>query len=232
VLVRSWATLGGMETTQGLRKVMRLFVALLLTLPLVGLSAQEDSEDASFRNEVRAKIEKDKLDRLKGWKRIVFRCSSPEMQKSTEMFDRICDRTNTNVKFLAASANTQVRIATDAYGLGFLSAHRGMLRLEVDLSSTGCDGSACAIHAAVSASFPYDKAIDQAARSYPINEKDRRGPSDSPASVPRPILALMWGPRQLTASGYPGEELGSVVANGIDSLLKEFFIDYLNANRE
>jgi hypothetical protein len=211
---------------------MRLFAVLLLTLPLVSLSAQEESAGESFKNEVRAKIAREKLERLKGWKRMVFFCSPPEKSQSKEMIDRICDRTNTNVKFLAASANTNVRVASDAQGLGYLSAFRGMLRLEVDLFSTGCDGSACAIHATVSASFPYDKAIDQAAKSYPINEEDRRGPSDSPASVPRPIVALLWGPRQLTASGYPGEELASAVADGLDSLLKEFFTDYLNANRQ
>ncbi|MGE0383439.1 MAG: hypothetical protein AB7Q97_01835 [Gammaproteobacteria bacterium] len=219
-------------TTRGFRRVMKLFVALLLTLPIVGQCANEDSEDLSLKKEVRATIEREKLDRLKGWNRIVFWCSLPDKPTPKELFDRICDRTNTNVKFLAASANTRIRIATDAFGLGFLSAGGGMLRLEVELSSTDCDGSVCAIHAAVSASFPYDKAVDQAARSYPINEKNRRGPSDSPASVPRPVLALMWGPRHLTASGYPGEDLASAIANGLDSLLKEFFTDHLNANRE
>ncbi|MBM4132657.1 MAG: hypothetical protein FJ245_02715 [Nitrospira sp.] len=211
---------------------MRLLVALLLTLPLVSLSAQVESEDESFKNEVRARIAREKLERLKGWKRIVFLCSPTEMTNSKEKFDRICDRINTNAKLLAATANADVVVVNDGENLGFLSSYRGMLRLEVDLSSTGCDGSACAVHATVSASFPYDKAIDQAAGSYPVNEENRRGPSDSPASVPRPILALMWGPRQLIASGYPSEELGSGVVNGVDSLLKEFFTDYLNANRQ
>ncbi|MEX2197434.1 MAG: hypothetical protein WD886_01380 [Burkholderiales bacterium] len=211
---------------------MKLLVALLLTLPFIALSAQDENEAETFNNEVRAKIAREKLDRLKDWKRIVFWCSPPEKPKSKEMFDRICDRTNTNVKFLAARANSQVRVVTNAQSLSLLSAYRGMLRLEADLSSSVCDGSVCAIHAAVSASFPYDKAIDQAARSYPIRNKDWGGPSDSPASMPRPILAVMWGPRQLTASGYPGEELASAVANGLDSVLKEFFTDYLNANRE
>lgn len=211
---------------------MRLLVAFLLTLPLVGLSAHEDVNDEIFKNETRGKVEQDKNARLKGWKRIVFWCSPPETPTSKELFDHICSSTNTNVKFLAANTNTPVHIAQNAHDIGFLSAYRGMLQLVVDLSSTGCDGSACAIHAAVSASFPYDKAIDQGARSYPISEKDRRGPSDSPASVPRPIVALMWGPRQLTASGYPGEELTSAVGHGLDSLLKEFFVDYMSANRK
>jgi|GEM_PF-3926800 hypothetical protein len=35
----------------------------------------------------------------------------------------------------------------------------------------------------------------------------------------------------MIASGYPGEELTAAVANGIDSILKDFFADYLNANR-
>jgi hypothetical protein len=83
---------------------MKLFVALLLTLPVVALSAQEDSDEEGFKSEVRTRIEKEKLDRLKGWKRILFGCSRPEKAKSKEIFDRICDRTSTNVKFLAASA--------------------------------------------------------------------------------------------------------------------------------
>lgn len=172
-----------------------LFCGLLIALPFVGLSAQEYSGHESFENAALEKIEKQKRDRLKGWKRIAFWCSPPEKRTSKKMFDRICDRTNTNVKFLAASSNTHVRIATDDFDLGFLSAYHGMLRLEVELFSTNCDGSACAIQALVSASFPYDEAIDQAARSYPLEENKRNGPSDSPASVPRPILAIMWGPR-------------------------------------
>jgi hypothetical protein len=209
---------------------MKLLTALLLILPLIVLSAERDIDD-STRREVRAKMEAAKLKRLKGWKRIVFLCSPSEKTRSRDMFDRICERTNTNVKFLAASAKVQVQVAPDAYELGFLSGLRGMLRLEVELFSSACDTSACAIHATVVARFPYDKAIDQAARSYPIREEDRRGPKDSPASIPRPIEALMWGPRHLTASGYPGEELASGVSNGVDTLLKEFFTDYIQANR-
>ncbi len=207
-----------------------LFVTILVAMPLVTLAASDDESDESFENEVRAKIEREKLDRLRGWRRIVFFCSPPGKPK--ELFERVCERTNTNVKFLAASGNVQVSVATNAGSLGFLSTYRGMLRLEVDLHSTDCNGSVCALHATVSASFPYDRAIDQAARSYPIDEKDRSGPKDSPAAVPRPVLALMWGPRHLTASGYAGEELAAGVANAIDSLLKEFFTDYLNANRK
>jgi hypothetical protein len=212
-----------------LRKMMIVVLMFLLMLPLLSLSAQEDRK---FRRDVRAQMEKDKLDRLKGWKRIVFWCSPPGKPESNKMFERICDRTNTNVQFLAESSRTKIRIAKDAFNLGFLSAADGMLQLQVDLSSVGCNGSACAINATLSATFPYEKAIDQTARSYPIDEENLNGPSESPAAVPRPIDALMWGPRSLIASGYPGEELASSVTNGLDALLKEFFTDHLKANRE
>ena len=215
-------------------RIVRVLAVLLLALPLPAFPAEEDDADRDVRTDVRAQMQRGKLERLKGWKRMVFLCSPPEKAKAKakEMFERICERTNTNVKFLAATSNAQVRVAPDAGSLGFLSAYQGMLRLEVELFYSGCDASTCAVNAAVTASFPYDKAVDQAARSYPIDDLDRRGAKDSPAAVPRPIQALMWGPRQLTAFGYAGEELAAVIANAMDTILKEFFTDYVQANRE
>jgi hypothetical protein len=194
--------------------------------------AQDVYAGATIEERVRASMERDKLVRLKGWKRLIFLCWSPERSASKAMFDRMCDRTNTNVKFLAATANTPVRIARNAIQLGELGTLEGMLRLQVEIYPAKCDGSTCFIHADVSASFPYDKAIDLSADSSSIDENDRQSRRDSPASVPRPIQAFMWGPRALHATGAPGEELTGVVASGLDSLLKEFFTDYITANRE
>ena len=72
--------------------MMRLFVVLLLLFPIVAFSAQDSSDDEAFENEIRAKIEKEKLERLKGWNRLVFRCSVPVNANPKEMFDRICSR--------------------------------------------------------------------------------------------------------------------------------------------
>jgi hypothetical protein len=205
--------------------------ALLLTLCMGCLWAQHVYAGATIEERVRASMERDKRARLKGWKKIIFLCSATVSSTPKIMVDRICERTNTNAKFLAASTNTQMQIAKGYYGIA-LGKEQDMLPLEVEFYSSGCDGSICSIRVDVSASFSYAKAVDLAAPSYFIDEKDRQVRRDSPASIPRPIEAFMWGPRGLIASGIPGEELAGVVANGIDSLLKEFFADYVNANRE
>ncbi len=210
---------------------MKFLAVLLIALPLHAFAAEEDVGTDPWPD-VHAQIEKEKLQRLKGWKRIVFLCSPPEKAKANakEMFDRICERTNTNVKFLAAAAKLQVKIVPNGQALGFASAIRGRLRLEVDLFYVGCEATACAVHVDVSAIFPYDKAVDQAARSYPTDDEARRGPRDSPASIPRPINAVMWGPAHSTASGFTGEEMTSAMVSAIETILKEFFSDYLRAN--
>ena len=213
--------------------VLWALIALALATSIFASPAISDDE-TEWSSSVRALMEKEKLQRLKGWKRIAFLCSPPEKVKATakEFFERICERTNTNVKFLAATANAQLSVASSGFGLGALTYREGRLKLEVDLFQVGCDASAsfCAVHADVTASFSYDKAIDQAARLYPLNDQSQR-PKDSPASVPRPIQAVMWGPAHSTGSGPVGEELSSAIANGIDTILKTFFTDYVQANR-
>lgn len=213
-------------------RVAGLICGLILMFPLSSFSAQNQARNSSINDSVRTKIERDKMDRLTGWERIVFLCSPPPQSPQKELLERICERTNTNLKFLAATTNAKAQIAKNAINLGELSYLELMLRLEIDIYSAGCDGNFCAIFAAMSATFPYDKAIDQTARTYPNEHRDRVRPSHSPTSMPRPLLAHLWGPRYLVASGNPTEDLVLGVVNGLEALLKEFFTDYVNANRK
>lgn len=213
-------------------RVAGLICGLLLMFPLSSFCAQKQDQDSIFHDSVRTKIEQDKIERLTGWERIIFLCSAPRQSPQKEMLERICERTNTNLRFLAARTNSKAQIARNALNLGELSHLEQMLRLEIDIYSAGCDGSVCAIFAAMSAIFPYDEAIDQKARTHPNGLRDRARLSYSPTSTPRPLMAHLWGPRYLVASGNPSEELVAGVVNGLEGLLKEFFTDYVNANRK
>lgn len=218
------------------RGTLKLALTSCLTLlalsPMSQPHADERIDDQQRRDQVLASIERDKLQRLKGWKRIVFHCNPPVSAPASEMFAQICDQTTANLRSLAAIAKANVLVVQDTKTLGFSSALHGMLQLEVEVTYVGCSSVNCAVSAVVTASFPYDQAVDMKARSYPVDPKNRQGQYDSPATIPRPIDAVMWGPRQINAQGSAGDEMASSIARAIDTLLKDFFTDYVQANRD
>ncbi len=165
------------------------YLALLLALcPTLAVSADRDEFDAK----VRAQMDKDKLQRLRGWNRIVFYCSPPESKAGKEMFARICELTNTNVKFLAATSKADLTVVETSLALGFQTVGRGALELVVDAHSAGCGtAETCGVHTMVTASFSYKEAVDRAARTLrtqwtPSAVMDRQNhPPQSPVQLRR-----------------------------------------------
>ena len=154
-----------------------------------------------------------------GWKGILFYCSIDN--QSNQALNEICERSYTNAEFLAAAAKINLAKAKDAYELCFRAVVGDFLVLEVELTATK-EGSPSAIHANLRAYKTYSRSVDTS--SLATKKKD-------PRAEPRLGDLIMWERSVIGASSGAAQELIAGVSSGIEQALKQFFSDFLSAQR-
>ncbi len=195
---------------------MVLFVYFLAAVPVATAEQQLTAEE---RQQVEQyQHEKNKKNFI-GWKGILFYCSIEN--QSNRALNEICERSYTNVDFLAASAKINLVKAKSASDLGFRAIVDDYLVLEVVLTATTA-GRPSAIHANLRAYKSYSKAVDT---SFLATEKK------GTQAEPRSGDLIMWERSVIGASSGATQELVPAVSDGIEQHIKQFFADFLNAKR-
>jgi len=154
-----------------------------------------------------------------GWKGVLIYCTNAD--KSLKSLREICEKTYTNADFLATTSKLDLVKAKSAYELAFRSVVDDFLILEITLNATEQD-TPTAIHASVRAYAHYSKVVDSS-----LNAQERKGPRADQKSGD-----LVFWERVVTgASSGTAQDLVIPISEGIEQLMKQFFIDYLNAQR-
>lgn len=154
-----------------------------------------------------------------GWKGVLIYCTDAD--KLLKSLKEICEKTYTNADFLATISKLDLVKAKSAYELAFRSVVDDFLVLEITLSATK-QGMPTAIHASVRAYAHYSKAVDNS-----LNAQEKKGPRADPKSGD----LVFWERVVIGASSGTDQELVIPISEGIEQLMKQFFIDYLNADR-
>jgi hypothetical protein len=196
-----------------------LMIALLQVLgAATAIAQQEPSPDLREMAEryTVAKNEKN----FTGWKGVVFYCHSPT--SDNKHLKEICEKSYTNVSFLAATAKVKLAKARDAAEAAYGAIVGDLLTLELELFSTE-SGSLTAVHADLRASVSYSNAVEDVVSMAPKRSSAR--------SKPRSGDLILWERTATGASSGSAQELVVPVSQGIEEHLKQFFADYLNAQK-
>lgn len=198
-------------------RVLVLIISFFL-LALSGIAAE-----TTLTLEERQKLEEMQNSRNKqnftGWKGVLIYCT--DVEKSLMSLREICEKTYRNADFLAAASKLDLVKAKNAYELGFRSVVDDRIVLEITLNATK-QGTPAAIHASVRAYAHYSKAVDN-----PHNAREKKGPRADPKSGD----LVFWEHVVTGASSGTAQDLVIPISEGIEQLMKQFFIDYLNAHR-
>lgn len=155
-----------------------------------------------------------------GWEAVLFYCW-PGSKEEDESLKEICERSFVNSRFLAAAAKIKLEKATGMQQIGFESALGARLILMIDLTATTGTRLPKAIAVNLRAYSSY---------SGPITTIDDSNEEPQERTQVRSGDLIFWE-RGGIAVGWNGQELESPLSEAIDLLLKEFFSDYLNAQR-
>lgn len=188
----------------------------LLVLTSAGAGTEPTAEQRQRLEEMQKITNKQNFT---GWKGILVYCAGAD--PSIEGLREICEKTYTNANFLSAAAKLDVVKAISAAELGYRSVLDDFLVLEITLNATQ-HGAPTAIHANVRAYVHYSKAIDTS-----FNAQERKGPR----ATTRSGDLVFWERVVTGATSGTGQDLVVPVADSIEQLLKQFFADYLNAQR-
>ena len=188
---------------------LAVFVIVFLVAPVFSFAQQSVDSNAS------AYIQNKNAMNFADWEGILFYCFFND-KKPTEMLRTVCERTSTNAKFVAASSKIDFWIAKDLVQLGVAAVYKENLILLVELTGT---------RAAISATV---KAYTQFTGPMEANRESKEGTIERLTNMRQGDL-ILWE-RNLVASGI-GEELVVAVTQSIEVLLKEFFADYLIAQK-
>ena len=174
--------------------------------------------------EIRQKAEeyrvRENKQNLSGWNGILFFC--PFDDESGQVLKDICEKTYVNAEFLAVTAKVNLIKARSGFEVGFKAGTGDQLVLEVHLHATK-HGVPAAIHAGIRAYAYYYEAVT----TKPLLEggmKDAR-------LTPRSGDLIFWERTVLGASSGMAQDLVTPLSQGIEQRLKEFFADYLKAQR-
>jgi hypothetical protein len=187
---------------------------LLATSPLV---LAERSLTAEMERSVEQYQVRKNKQNLTGWNGILFFCQFDD--DSNQAVKDICEKTYVNAEFLAATAKINLIKGRDGFQMGFEAGVGELLVLEVKLNSTERPS---AVHANVRAYVGYYNAV----QTHPGDKekKDAR-------IIPRSGDLIFWERSVLGASSGTAQDLAIPLSQGIEQPLKEFFADYLKAQR-
>jgi len=188
---------------------LAVFVIVFLVAPVFSFAQQSVDSNAS------AYIQNKNAMNFADWEGILFYCLFND-KLPTEMLRTVCERTSTNAKVLAASSKIDFWIAKDLIQLGVEATSKENLILLVELTGT---------RAAISATV---KAYTEFSGPIKANRESKEGTIERRTNMRKGDL-ILWE-RNLVASGKV-EELIVAVSQSIEVLLKEFFADYLNAQK-
>jgi hypothetical protein len=156
-----------------------------------------------------------------GWEAILFYCW-PGGKEENASLKAICERSLVNARFLAASAKIKLEKATGMQQVGFETAVGERLILMIGLTATTGSKTTKGIAVNVRAYSSYSGPIRTIVYSEEHEPQER--------TQIRSGDLIFWE-RGGIAVGSNGQELESPVSEAIDLLLKDFFSDYLNAQR-
>jgi len=162
--------------------------------------------------------EKKNRENLTGWDGIIFYCSH-RGKHSDQVLTEICERSYSNANFLAASAKINLRKAESLQAIGFDAVVGNYLILMVDLFATGLEGSV-AVVTNLRAYTDYSGPVEK----YPLD-------NEQPHVNPRSGTLILWERNSVGTSSETLQALVVPLSQGIEQFLKEFFADYLNAQR-
>ena len=131
----------------------------------------------------------------------------------------ICERSYTNANFLAASAKINIKKAQSLQAVGFEAVVGNHLILMLDLFATESDGTV-AVVTNLRAYTDYSGPVEK----YPLD-------NELPQVNPRSGTLILWERNSVGTSTGPPRALVIPLSQGIEQLLKEFFADYLKAQR-
>lgn len=167
-------------------------------------------------------IQEKNIQNLTGWNGILFYCTSQDLSNKT--LTKLCEKISASADFLASSANIDFAILKTAGELGFRSATDDYLILEVILTATQATKLPSAISANLRAYISY------------VETKDVSGISklskDGPRTIHRSGDLIMWERTVLSASSGSTDNHVSLISEGIEVRLKQFFTDFLKAKNK
>ncbi|MCO6057964.1 hypothetical protein NG726_14955 [Pseudomonas sp. MOB-449] len=197
----------------------RVFLLFLLdfAIAIPSVSAElQSSPEIRRKAEIYQKEQYQK--NLTGWNGILFYC--PIEKQSSHALNEICENGYTNAEFLSASAKINLTRARDGYEVGLMSRISDLLILEIELGATK-SGAPSAFHARLRAYVGYSEAVE---KSQFEEKKKARG-------IPRSGDIIFWERTAIGASSGTDKDLVTPMSKAIEQLLKQFFADYLNAQR-
>jgi hypothetical protein len=153
-----------------------------------------------------------------GWEGILFYCFHNGKQ-SDRVLTEICERSYTNANFLATSSKINLTKAQSLRQIGFESYVGNRLILMIDLHANGSQPPV-AVAAKLQAYTSYSGPV----KKYPLL-------SEQPQENPRSGTLILWEREAIGATSGLGQDLLSPVSEAIEQMLKQFFADYLNAQR-
>lgn len=186
----------------------------------------------SFSREIspedKAEYEKIVIEKLKGWKGIVFICSVEE-----EAYKKlICDPSYRNFEFLAKSAKINYKIEHDYLNFNLSQlwrdpiAGRGsnylrMIGLELNIQTVQRDLTNV-VHFELTGTGYYSSGID---KSSLLDD-------DDPRKSPESFDVILWNRFGGGFGIFNGskKELASSVSEAIEGNIKRFFVDFMKAN--
>ena len=181
---------------------------------------QDDQTRKQQRDHQRAETYTENTNRenFAGWGGILFYCHHAG-KESDQTLNRICERSYINANFLAASAKINIEKAKSLSDVRQESVGGDRLILMIDLSATK---PAAAVSVSLKAytffSGPVEK-LDDSKEHVQTRTSNRSGD------------LIFWERGAIGASSGAGQDLVSPLSEAIEGMLKQFFADYLNAQR-
>lgn len=201
--------------TIAFRVLHLVLLAFAIAIPPVLAEQQSFPE---IRREVDTFQKEQNRKNLTGWNGILFYC--PIEKQSSHALNEICEKSYTNAEFLSASAKINLTKAQDGYEVGYMSRASDLLILEIELDATK-SGTPSAVHARLRAYAGYSEAVQES--QFKEQKKSR--------ATPRSGDIIFWERTAIGASSGTDKDLVTPMSEAIEQLLKQFFADYLNAQR-
>ena len=163
-------------------------------------------------------LEQDIKKNLAGWNGILFHCRFNET--SNRAAKKICEKTQATAASLAGESKIPFTNAPSGPGSTLPGKADDALLLEVEVMGTQT-GSSAAICAHTTGYALYSDAVEAS-----LTKQERRG-----KAMPRSGELLVWRQSVIgTVSGNPNA-LVKGISEGVEQHLKDFFADYLRAQR-
>ena len=157
-----------------------------------------------------AQLKADSQRNFSGWRSLLVYCEAPDSQS-----EALCDSAITQVKYLAAISGVGVETRSSVGEFSYsMWSEREYLPLELVIVGTKGDGPS-ALSARLRAFAPFDHAVEK----------------DKATSTARAGKLILWENYAIGASSTGPEQLFTKMTTAIETLLKQFFADYVGVRR-